>query len=213
MMAAMALLFACNAASAARENDDEARKQALAHIQSRDADERLAACAALAKVGKAEDLSLLQALLFDEDERIRGASEAVIWAIWSRSGDAATDRLFLQGVEQMRDGRLRMAIETFNRVIAMRPEFAEAWNKRATVYFLLGEDDLSLRDCAEVVKRNPRHFGVLAGYGQIYLRKGEVQRALDYFEQAIAINPNMTGVQASIDALRELMVKRGRRFI
>ena len=95
----------------------------------------------------------------------------------------------------------------------MRPEFAEGWNKRATVYFLLGEDDMSLKDCAEVLKRNPRHFGVLAGYGQIYLRKGELQRSLEFFEQALAINPNMTGVQASIDALRELIVKRGRRFI
>ena len=108
---------------------------------------------------------------------------------------------------------MRMAIDTFDRVIAMRPEFAEGWNKRATVYFLLGEDDLSLKDCDEVLKRNPRHFGVLAGYGQIYLRKGELQRSLEFFEQALAINPNMTGVQASIDALRELMVKRGRRFI
>jgi tetratricopeptide (TPR) repeat protein len=54
---------------------------------------------------------------------------------------------------------------------------------------------------------------VLAGYGQIYRRMGDLQRALDYFEQALAINPNMPGVQASIDALREIMVKRGRRFI
>jgi tetratricopeptide (TPR) repeat protein len=54
---------------------------------------------------------------------------------------------------------------------------------------------------------------VLAGYGQIYLRKGELQRALDYFEQALAINPNMLGVRASIDAIREILIKRGRRFI
>ncbi|MEO8008351.1 MAG: tetratricopeptide repeat protein, partial [Betaproteobacteria bacterium] len=104
-------------------------------------------------------------------------------------------------------------VDTFNRVIAMRPDFAEGWNKRATVYFMLGEDELSLKDCDEVLKRNPQHFGVLAGYGQIYLRKGELQLALDYFEQAIAINPNMGGVRASIDAVREMMVKRGRRFI
>ena len=95
----------------------------------------------------------------------------------------------------------------------MRPAFTEAWNKRATVYFLLGEDDLSLQDCGEVLKRNPQHFGVLAGYGQIYLRKGDLPRALDYFDQALAINPNMGGVRASIDAIREILIKRGRRFI
>lgn len=210
---AIALLLACGCACAAPENDDEARKLALTHTQSPDADVRLAACAVLAEIGKPEDLPLLQSRLFDEDGRIRGTAEAAIWAIWSRSGDAATDRVFERGLEQMREGRLRTAVDTFAKVIAMRPGFTEAWNKRATVYFLLGEDELSLKDCDEVLKRNPQHFGVLAGYGQIHLRNGDLERALDYFERALAINPNMTGVQASIDALRETMVKRGRRFI
>ena len=129
------------------------------------------------------------------------------------ASDAAADRLFAQGAEQMRDGRLRNAVDTFSRVIAMRPQFAEAWNKRATVYYLLGEDELSLKDCDEVLKRNPQHFGVLAGYGQIYLRKGDLPRALDYFEQALAINPNMAGVQASIDAVPEILNRRDRRYI
>lgn len=211
--AAIAFLLACGCACAARQGDDETRKLAITHTQSPDADVRLAACAVLAEVGKHEDLPLLQSRLFDEDDRIRGTAEAAIWRIWSRSGDAATDQLFERGLTQMRDGHLRSAVDTFNRVIAMRPGFAEAWNKRATVYFLLGEDELSLKDCDEVLKRNPQHFGVLAGYGQIYLRKGDLQRAVDYFEQALAINPNMVGVQASIDAIHEIMVKRGRRFI
>ena len=213
MLVTMAMLLVCCDANAARQDDDEIRKLALTQLQSQDVDTRLAACTVLAKIGRQEDVPLLQSRLFDDDNRVRGTAEAVIWAIWSRSGDAATDQLFKRGVEQMRDGHLKMAIDTFDRVIAMRPEFAEGWNKRATVYFMLGEDDLSLKDCAEVLKRNPQHFGVLAGYGQIYLRKGELQRSLEFFEQAVAINPNMTGVQASIDALRELMVKRGRRFI
>ena len=211
--AAIALLLACGCAFGARQNDDETRKLALTQLQSPQADVRLTACSVLAEVGKQEDLPFLLSHLFDEDDRIRATAETAIWAIWSRSGDAATDRLFERGLEQMREGRLRAAVDTFNQVIAMRPGFTEAWNKRATVYFLLGEDALSLSDCDEVLKRNPQHFGVLAGYGQIYLRKGDLQRALDYFEQALVINPNMAGVQASIDALREMMVKRRRRFI
>ena len=211
--AAIVVLVACGCACAAGQNDDETRVLALTQLQSRDADARLAACSVLAEIGKQEDLPLLLSHLYDEDDRIRSTAEAAVWRIWGRSGDAATDRLFNRGLEQMREGQLRGAVDTFNRVIAMRPDFAEGWNKRATVYFLLGEDELSLKDCDEVLKRNPQHFGVLAGYGQIYLRKGELQRALDYFELAIAINPNMGGVQASIDAVREIMVKRGRRFI
>jgi len=213
MLAAVALLLACGSLCAARPDDDETRKLALVQLQSRDADMRLAACAVLVEVGKQPDLALLQSRLFDDDERVRGAAEVAIWAIWGRSGDPAADRLFERGMEQMRDGRLRMAADTFGRVIAMRPAFTEAWNKRATVYYLLGEDELSLKDCDEVLKRNPQHFGVLAGYGQIYLRKGDLPRALDYFEQALAINPNMAGVQASIDVVREVLIKRGRRFI
>ena len=213
VLVAIALLLAHECACAARPNDDETRKLALIQLQSRDAGIRLAACTVLTEVGKPEDLPYLLSHLFDEDDRIRSTAEAAIWAIWSRSGDTAADQLFELGVGQMREGRLKGAVDTFSRVIAMRPGFAEAWNKRATVYFLLGEDDLSLKDCDEVLKRNPQHFGVLAGYGQIYLRKGDLQRALDYFEQAIAINPNMGGVQASIDAVREIMNKRGRRFI
>ena len=211
--AAIVLLMACGCASAARQSDDETRILALTQLQSRDADMRLAACSVLAEVGKREDLPFLLSHLHDEDDRIRSTAEAAIWRIWSRSGDAATDRLFKRGLEQMREGQLRGAVDTFNRVIAMRPDFAEGWNKRATVYFLLGEDELSLKDCDEVLKRNPQHFGVLAGYGQIYLRKGDLPRALDYFEQALAINPNMGGVRASIDAIREILIKRGRRFI
>ena len=207
------MLLACGCASAARPDDDETRKLALSQLQNRDAEVRLAACSVLAQIGKQEDLPFLQSHLFDEDERVRGTAEAAIWAVWSRSGNPAADKLFERGVGQMRDGHLRAAVDTFRRVIALQPGFTEAWNKRATVYFLLGEDDLSLKDCDEVIKRNPQHFGVLAGYGQIYLRKGDLQRALDYFEQALAINPNMAGVEASIEAVRETLIKRSRRFI
>jgi tetratricopeptide (TPR) repeat protein len=121
--------------------------------------------------------------------------------------------VFERGLAQMQGGELPDAVETFSRVIGMNPDFAEGWNKRATVYFLLGEDDLSLKDCAEVLKRNPQHFGVLSGYGQIYLRKGDLERALDYFRRALTINPNMEGVRNSIELIEKVMVERRRKFI
>jgi len=213
LLAAFALVIACAGVNGARPDNNEARKQALAQLQGNDKATRLAACAVLAEIGKPEDLPLLHTRLFDEDSRVRDTAEAAIWAIWSRSDDAAVDQLFKTGVEQMRSANLKAAVETFSRIIAMRPEFTEAWNKRATVYFLLGEDDLSLKDCDEVLKRNPRHFGVLAGYGQIYVRKHDLQQALEYFERALAVNPNMAGVQASVEAIRKALIKRGERFI
>jgi len=212
--AALALWLASGGvAFAAQQDDEQTRKRALVELQSADAQTRIEACNLLAQTGRQDDLALLQARLFDDDEEVRATAEAAIWSIWSRSGDAAADHLFQTGLEQMRGGNLNAAVETFGRVIAMRPQFTEAWNKRATLYFLLGEYDLSLKDCDEVLRRNPQHFGVLAGYGQIYLRKGDLPRALEYFEQALAINPNMTGVRDSIEALREILIKRGRKFI
>ncbi|HVY04369.1 MAG TPA: tetratricopeptide repeat protein [Burkholderiales bacterium] len=200
-------------ADAAKSDRQEARKAALAHLESRDAEERMEGCTALAEVGRPSDLQPLQVHLEDEDERVRAVAEAAIWAIWSRSGDPEVDSLFQRGMAMMRDGQLESAIEVFTQVITRKPDFTEAWNKRATLYFLLGDDELSLKDCDEVLKRNPQHFGVLAGYGQIYLRKGDLQRALEYFERALAINPNMPGVEASIESLREILVKRSRRYI
>ena len=137
----------------------------------------------LAELGTPADLPLLMAALYDPDVEVRQAAEAAIWRVWS------------------------------GRVISANPDFAEGWNKRATVYFQLGENELSLKDCAEVLKRNPQHFGVLSGYGQLYVRKGDLERALDYFRRALTINPNMNGVRNSIDLIEKLLVERRRRFI
>lgn len=197
----------------AQEPEGMSRQRALADLQQKDAQTRAGACAVLAELGTPADLPPLMAALYDRDARVRQAAEVAIWQVWGRSGDQSTDRLFERGVAQMQGGELPAAVETFSRVIGMNPDFAEGWNKRATVYFLLGEDDLSLKDCAEVLKRNPQHFGVLSGYGQIYVRKGDLERALDYFRRALTINPNMEGVRNSIELIEKALVERRRKFI
>lgn len=197
----------------AREPQGMSRQRALADLQQKDAQTRAGACAVLAELGTPADLPVLMAALHDPDGRVRQAAEGAIWQVWGRSGDQATDRLFERGLAQMQSRELPDAVETFSQVIGMKPDFAEGWNKRATVYFLLGEDELSLKDCAEVLKRNPRHFGVLSGYGQIYVRKGDLERALDYFRRALDVNPNMEGVRNSIALIEKALVERRRKFI
>ncbi len=198
---------------AAQDTDAALREKALSDLQSADAAARAKACGVLAETGGQSDLPPLMAALHDSDGVVRQAAEQAIWRVWSRSGDAAADRIFDAGMAQMQAGDLKAAVESFGRVIRMKPEFAEGWNKRATVYFLLGEDDLSLRDCDEVIRRNPQHFGVLAGYGQIHARKGDLAAGLDYFERALAINPNMDGVRGSIDAIGKILAERRKRYI
>ena len=121
---------------------------------------------------------------------------------------SAIRALFRLGVEQMSQGAAPSAIETFTTIIQKKPDFAEGWNKRATIYYLVGEYEKSLRDCDEVVKRNPQHWGVLAGYGQIYLALDKPELALDYFQRALKVNPNLQRVEAAVAELKRLIIEK-----
>ncbi|MGH7347630.1 MAG: tetratricopeptide repeat protein, partial [Candidatus Rokuibacteriota bacterium] len=118
------------------------------------------------------------------------------------------DELFQTGVAQMRGQQGEQAVDTFSEIIRRRPEFAEGWNKRATVYYLLGEYRKSLADCDEVMKRNPYHFGALSGYGMIYLQLDQPATALEYFERALRVNPNLESTRQTIDRLKTLLIQR-----
>ena len=206
-------MLGCAALHAAAADRLLTRSQALAHASSADAKQRRAAVDRLGQVGLMSDARVLLTALHDRDEATRELAEASIWRVWSRSGDAKVDELFERGMREMNIGAFGLAIETFTSVIVKKPEFAEGWNKRATIYFLAGEFDKSLKDCDEVLKRNPLHFGVLAGYGQIYVQLEQPERALDYFERALKINPNMEGVAQSIEVLKQFVSRRRGRVI
>jgi tetratricopeptide (TPR) repeat protein len=167
----------------------------------------------LGDAGTMDDVPVLLVGLRDDDEWVRAVAEQSIWSIWGRSGDDRIDALMRQGVEEMQAGRLKQAVATFTRVIKAKPAFAEAWNKRATAYWLLGNSKASLADCDEVMKRNPYHFGALAGYGQIWFARGETEKSLEYFRKALALNPNMQGVALNIEGLEQLLAEKRRRTI
>jgi len=211
----LVLAIAClvPAMPAAAAPDRPSRAQALAALKRTDADERRRGALGLAIVGRMEDAPALIIALRDTDERVRVVAEQALWAVWSRSGDARVDELFARGVAQMGEQRLPEAIATFTRVIELKPDFAEGWNKRATAYFLAGEFRRSLKDCGEVVKRNPQHFGVLSGYGQIYLELDQPEKALEYFRRALEVNPNLEGVQGLAERLDSMIVRRRQRSI
>ena len=196
------------AAAAAQTKIPLTREQALTEIKSEDLELRRRAAAWLGELGGPADAPALLGVLADPDEVVRVLAEHSVWQVWSRSGDKDIDGQFQVGVEQMGRGDGEAAVETFTRIIQRKPEFAEAWNKRATLYFLMGENEKSLHDCDEVMKRNPAHFGALAGYGQIYLQLDQPERALTYFRRALRVNPNMRGVQQVIPQLEQLLTER-----
>ena len=200
------LLLVAGPAAAVAELTREQALAALGNLQ--DDDQRRLAAAQLAGVGTMEDVPALVRALRDPDALVRAMVERTMWAIWSRSGNEDVDRLFAIGVEQMTSREGNDAIATFTRIIERRPDFAEGWNKRATVYYLMGDYTKSLADCDEVMKRNPYHFGALSGYGMIHTQLGNPERALEYFEKALAINPNLDGVRDAAESLRRLIFQR-----
>jgi tetratricopeptide (TPR) repeat protein len=189
------------------------REQARQSLTAMDVQLRRQAATRLGEIGAMADTAALRQALRDADADTRENAEQAMWRIWERSGDEQVDRLYQAGVEQMKRGDLREAIATFTRIIELKPDFAEGWNKRATLYFLTGEYRKSLADCAEVIKRNPNHFGALAGYGQIYLRLEDYRRSLDYFRRAFEVNPNMDGVRLNILLLERLIEQRRENMI
>jgi tetratricopeptide (TPR) repeat protein len=213
ILIAIALACLIPALPAAADSPAPSRAQALAALKKSDPQERRRGALGLETVGRMDDAPALLAALRDPDDLVRSIAEEALWAVWSRSGDARVDDLLRRGISEMDAERLSEAIATFTRVIELRPDFAEGWNKRATVYFLAGEYRRSLADCNEVIKRNPQHFGALSGYGQIYLRLDQPDKALEYFRRAIAVNPNLDDVQGMIERLEQLEARRRQRSI
>jgi tetratricopeptide (TPR) repeat protein len=109
--------------------------------------------------------------------------------------------------------RFTDAVALFDEVIARAPDFAEGWNKRATLYYLMGEWDRSLADCEEVIRRNPIHFGALAGFGLNYLQKDDLVHAAEYFERALEVNPNLAQVAATLEQIRAALRQRRQQSI
>lgn len=201
-------------AAAAPALGQPVRERALADLgRADDVAARRLAVQQLAEHGIIADLPTLATALRDPDPLVRDFVESAMWSVWSRSGDEDVDRLFAVGVEQMGLRQLDAAAETFSRVIQRRPEFAEGWNKRATVHYLLGDYRRSLADCDEVLARNPYHWGALSGYGMIYMQLDQPARAIDYFERALAVNPNLDQVARTVEALKVQLLQRRRDMI
>ena len=124
-----------------------------------------------------------------DDVEINKAISA-IWNIWLETSDLLIENDFKQGLELMQGGQLQASIEMFTKVIENNPTFAEAWNKRATVYYLLGDFDSSVLDIKETLKLEPRHFGAMDGLGLIFIHLQEYEKAIDVYDKMLEIFPH-----------------------
>jgi Flp pilus assembly protein TadD len=131
-----------------------------------------------------------------------------IWQIWIEHEDSQASGLMLRGTQQMNANDLYGALDTFDRLITLKPDFAEAWNKRATIYWVMGSYEASLNDINEVLKLEPFHFGALSGRGLVYMGRGDYFLARGSFLTLLEVYPAMAGVKENILMLEQLLQNR-----
>ena len=147
-------------------------------------------------------------LLFEKLEASNSVPEAQmlelqIWQIWTEAKDGPTDTLMQLGLGAMQTGNLTGALELFDAVTLGKPEFAEGWNKRATVLYMLGAYERSAEDVAKVLALEPRHFGALSGLGLIKMELDEPDAAIQAFERALKVHPHLPGVKQRVEMLKK----------
>jgi len=153
--------------------------------------------------GRSEMLDTLFAKLQTASDPMAIQSlEGAIWEQWTMVRDPKQRALMLQGIAEMQQQELQRAVTTFTKLIELAPDLSEAWNKRATVQWLLGNFPASLADICETIKREPRHFGAYSGLGMIRAEMGEPGRAMAAFELAKKYNPHIVGIDAEIERLK-----------
>lgn len=178
---------------------------AISALQQGTTPERRQATDLLAQLGDQRAVQPLARALHDADTLVRAGAEQALWNVWHRSGNPEVDARLYEGIVAMQRGALEQAIEIFTDVIAMAPEFAEGYNKRATTYYMLQDFTQSLRDCDQTIALNPVHFGALSGAGLCHLGERNLVQALRYFERALAVNPNMLQIQRYIDDIKKYL--------
>jgi tetratricopeptide (TPR) repeat protein len=126
-----------------------------------------------------------------------------IWGIWLESGGDTTNLLITRVRSAIDSKELDLAIQLLDSVVEFKPEYVEGWNQRATVYYMQKDYTRALADLAEVLKREPRHFGALFGVGVIMQEFGDDKRALDAYRRALALDPHMKRVDELVKTLSE----------
>ena len=129
-----------------------------------------------------------------------------IWDIWSIADNKETQIIFDEANQFMDVGELDNAIELFTKVINQSPEFAEGWNKRATVYFLKGELNKSISDIEKTLNLEPRHFGALDGLAEIYLMQDDLVGAAVIYRRILEIIPSSKKSQDRLKLINDLLV-------
>lgn len=131
------------------------------------------------------------------------STENQIWEIWLQHPNADVERLMQIGTQRMNTQRYTEALTVFSQVIESFPDYAEGWNKRATLYYAAGNLDASVADIEKTLELEPRHFGALSGLGIVYIQRKELSKAKQAFENLIEVHPNSPNAQQNLEFVTE----------
>src|ERR1700754_169866 len=146
---------------------------------------------------------LFGALKAAPDEASAKHVEARIWALWMQTPSDTAALLMVRAKAAMDAQKMDVALKLLDATIKLRPDYTEAWNRRATLYYLKNDYMRSLADIQQVLLREPRHFRALAGLGMIMQDLGEEKRALDAFRKALDVDPYLEKVPELVKTLSE----------
>ncbi len=126
-----------------------------------------------------------------------------IWQRWTANDDPEVSQLMQTGIRALNYSTYRRALQSFDRVIEMAPEFAEGWNKRATLYYHIKEYRRSIDDIKETLRLEPRHFGAWSGLGLVSIAQENYSGALAAFKKALSINPHIANIRRYVQKLED----------
>ena len=148
---------------------------------------------------------LLDKLKTAENADAANALVAQIWEAWSESGDPGVELEMDEAISMMQLERYDQALALLDAVVGAAPDFAEGWNKRATVHFLMGDYDRSLADIQRTLVLEPRHFGAISGLALIATARGDNALALSAYQKVLEINPRNAGARKEVDELTKVL--------
>jgi tetratricopeptide (TPR) repeat protein len=146
---------------------------------------------------------LFEALKIAPDEATAKAIEQRIWALWFVSSSDTANLLMTRVRTAVEAKDTDLALKLLNALIKIRPDYIEAWNRRATIYFMKNDYGKAITDIREVLRREPRHFGALAGLGLILQEIGDDKHALEVFRRAVDVYPRIDRIPDLVKTLRE----------
>lgn len=129
--------------------------------------------------------------------------EARIWSIWAEAGNPDIDKVYEIGTKALALGDLTTALKIFDTIVTKAPNFAEGWNKRATIYFMMDRYEESLADIDRTLELEPHHFGALSGLGLVNIKLDRDEAALDAFERVLKVSPQSQSAKANIEFVKQ----------